>query len=675
VTLEGVGPITVIKGTDKFDVATDLIANKHTEGDSHISIRNLQVVGDWTKSAAPPVYFTGASAIRLTNANDVTIRDVLVRDSPGSGVRLAEKCEHILLDNITSENNAQGVGIHGRSEDVTITNSLIRRNGNGIFLWSENGIISNVRISNNRILEHLFDDGIKIFGAIEYQITGNLIDGTHEGGIEIHSIIEEPDVKKAPVNSGHFIISNNIIRNVDDGYNGGSNGIGIYFGGHAAPDDPRTPIIDFVISNNIIEHTMFGFVSEMVGAGRGVFQGNYVSSAAKGGMHILNTKNFIVDGNVFADMGNYKSVEGYETFGIQVSDVTNSSFTNNIIEDTRENAKFKQEYGFLFRRNTKNITVANNQIIDVQKPMGFLYGADAFLNKNLVVTNGVAAYQERGRPIAIDEVLRTSREGDLQDVQKLSSQMREEHEGAKELRIVNFYEALADNVAGNQSEAQKIFPDVSWGNFHWHGDKVALAPRKEPHEIRARHLDGIKIDGRFDEAAWAKADWQDHFTDFWKNTPVTEKTAVAVGYDNENLYVAYSCSTNPKTLTVKEMENVANVWGDDIAEFFIAPREGRTDAYQFIVNPLGAFYDALNQNAGWESGAKVAVGIGVDCWNVEMAIPLKSLSPSANREGWKINFNRKDKSYAEEKNQSLSTWSFVNGANADVSHFGLLKFE
>jgi hypothetical protein len=108
---------------------------------------------------------------------------------------------------------------------------------------------------------------------------------------------------------------------------------------------------------------------------------------------------------------------------------------------------------------------------------------------------------------------------------------------------------------------------------------------------------------------------------------------------------------------------------------FIAPREGKTDSYQFIVNPLGAFFDAFNQNAGWESSARVAVGVGVDCWNVEMAIPLKSLSQAANRQGWRINFNRKGKSYAEENSQLLTTWSFVNGANADVARFGQLRFE
>jgi hypothetical protein len=123
------------------------------------------------------------------------------------------------------------------------------------------------------------------------------------------------------------------------------------------------------------------------------------------------------------------------------------------------------------------------------------------------------------------------------------------------------------------------------------------------------------------------------------------------------------------------MDNVDNVWGDDNVEFFIAPREGRADTYQFIVNPLGAFFDAFNQSAAWQSDIKIAVGIGADCWNVEMAIPLKSLSAAPNREGWKINFNRKDRSYREEAGQVWGTWSFVDGANTNVARFGHLRFE
>lgn len=669
ITLEGAGANTIIKVSDKFDVATDVIANRDREGNGQISIRSLQVIGDWAKSESLPLGFTGASAIRMSNVTGLTIRDVVVKDCPGSGIRLAENCQQVLIDNITSENNAQGVGIHGRSQDVTINNSLIRKNSNGIFLWSEGGVISNLRITNNRILDHVFDDGIKIFGAVHYQIIGNLIDGARENAIEVHNI------PGPGVTSGHFIISGNIIRNVDDGYNGGSNGIGINFVGPNTPQDNHHPIVDFVISNNIIENTMFGFASEMRQAGRGVFTGNYVSNAAKGGMHILRTENISVTGNVFADIGNYKSVEGFETFGIQATDVKDSTISNNIIMDTRKDAKFKQDYGLLFRHKNRNVAVANNVIVDVQKPIGFLYGSDAFLNKNMVVTDGVATYLERGRAVNLDEVLRTSREGGLGDLQNLSSRLREDHAGARELRVVDFYEALALNSSGKTDESGKRFPGVSWGNFAWEGSKAALAPRQERQEIKARRLNGIKLDGRFDEADWAKANWQGNFTDFRRNTAVAEKTAVAVGYDDENLYLAWSCYVSPKTLTVKEMDNVANVWGDDNIEFFIAPPGSGIDYYQFIVNPLGGFYDALRDKGSWQSEAKMAVAVGTDCWNVEMAIPIKSMTTARSRDGWKINFNRKDKSYLEEAEQVLSTWAFTNGANNDVSHFGKLAFE
>ena len=157
------------------------------------------------------------------------------------------------------------------------------------------------------------------------------------------------------------------------------------------------------------------------------------------------------------------------------------------------------------------------------------------------------------------------------------------------------------------------------------------------------------IDGNIDDSIWREAKWQNGFTELGTGKPAELGTRFAMAHDNGHLYVAIRC-TEPKSDKVKAVvtrRDDAQLYNDDVVDFFVAPGPQRTDYYQFMINSKGVVADAAGRQSGtvreasWNAGLQVATKASDGEWTVEMAVPLADMALGEAAPGdWGINVAR-----------------------------------
>jgi hypothetical protein len=154
--------------------------------------------------------------------------------------------------------------------------------------------------------------------------------------------------------------------------------------------------------------------------------------------------------------------------------------------------------------------------------------------------------------------------------------------------------------------------------------------------IRAvRVTEPLRLDGRLDESLYESAL---PMTDFIQmepspGAPATEKTDVWIAFDQQNLYITVRCwDSQPESRWVlDEMRRDSfNIPSNENVAFYFDTFFDRRSAFLFEVTPLGAIYDAQAGNlrpggADWNPVWSQATGRFDGGWNVEMAIPFKSI--------------------------------------------------
>ncbi len=171
------------------------------------------------------------------------------------------------------------------------------------------------------------------------------------------------------------------------------------------------------------------------------------------------------------------------------------------------------------------------------------------------------------------------------------------------------------------------------------------------------------IDGRLDDAAWQKAPPQSLVLLENKGNPVNP-TEVRLGYDSENLYLAFVCQdadmrklrrnwTNPE-------ERDSDVWQDDCVEVLLDPLGTRKDFYHIIINSGNVLYDAWRKDRVWDGNLVSAVAAADDRWTVELALPFADFGfcPRGG-EVWRGNLCREQKSIPEISNVRPDTRSLL----------------
>ncbi len=172
-----------------------------------------------------------------------------------------------------------------------------------------------------------------------------------------------------------------------------------------------------------------------------------------------------------------------------------------------------------------------------------------------------------------------------------------------------------------------------------------------PDKIYAHKINqSIKLDGALSESVWKKAVRVSNFTQRELNEGklATEKTEVAILYDDENLYIGVWCfDTEPGKLIAEKMKRDFSYDTEDNFKFIIDSYNDKRNGYLFITNPNGARFDALVQDNGksvnraWDGVWNVKTKITDKGWFSEFEIPFSTLKFSTkNNLIWGINFER-----------------------------------
>ncbi|MBI4056817.1 MAG: carbohydrate binding family 9 domain-containing protein, partial [Elusimicrobia bacterium] len=114
-----------------------------------------------------------------------------------------------------------------------------------------------------------------------------------------------------------------------------------------------------------------------------------------------------------------------------------------------------------------------------------------------------------------------------------------------------------------------------------------------------------------------------------EGSPATEKTAIYVGYDDKNLYVAFEAFDSTPSQVRAGLSQREDIGSDDLVWISLDTFNNQREAYEFICNPLGIQEDVFMTPTRWDpsfdtvwksKGRLTSTG-----FVVEMAIPFKSL--------------------------------------------------
>ncbi len=159
----------------------------------------------------------------------------------------------------------------------------------------------------------------------------------------------------------------------------------------------------------------------------------------------------------------------------------------------------------------------------------------------------------------------------------------------------------------------------------------------------------IEIDGKLKEKAWKSAK---RLSAFVQREPdagkaVSEKTEVAMFYDESHLYLGVWCyDRQHEHLTAQKMQRDFDFSTEDNFIVVIDTYNDERNGYLFVVNPNGAMADALvtdngkRVNKDWDGVWQAAAIVHKLGWFAEIAIPFSTLKFDAAREIWGVNFER-----------------------------------
>ncbi len=172
-----------------------------------------------------------------------------------------------------------------------------------------------------------------------------------------------------------------------------------------------------------------------------------------------------------------------------------------------------------------------------------------------------------------------------------------------------------------------------------------------PNKLHALKINSsIVLDGKLNESVWNSAISISNFTqrEQNENEPATEKTEIAILFDENNLYIGvWAYDSEPDKIIAQKMKRDFSWRSDDNLEIIISPFNDKRNGYLFVTNPNGALADVLitDEGAGfnksWNGIWDVATEITDEGWFAEFEIPFSTFRFSKkNEQTWGINFER-----------------------------------
>ena len=168
---------------------------------------------------------------------------------------------------------------------------------------------------------------------------------------------------------------------------------------------------------------------------------------------------------------------------------------------------------------------------------------------------------------------------------------------------------------------------------------------------RLQRLSGntrLQLDGRLDEAEWARAD---SITDFTQRDPVegepaSERTVVRFLSTDAGLWVGlWAMDRDPAGIRHAQLRRDADLETDDSFTLAIDSQNDRRSGFLFSVNPNGALHDAEvlsfeQQNDRWDGIWDARARITPEGWMAELFIPWQTLRYPADGTAWGLNVQR-----------------------------------
>ncbi len=181
---------------------------------------------------------------------------------------------------------------------------------------------------------------------------------------------------------------------------------------------------------------------------------------------------------------------------------------------------------------------------------------------------------------------------------------------------------------------------------------LALAQISFPNNIQAVYVNKAPVmDGNLNDSVWQFIPRIDNFTqrELRMNEPATERTQVAIAYDEKKIYVAVWCyDSRPNTITAKELRRNFSPNLDDNFFILLDTYSDKRNAFVFYTNPNAArgdyqvFDNGKNRNFNWNGVWDVRTTRTQEGWFAEFEIPFSTLKFENNKETleWGINFER-----------------------------------
>jgi hypothetical protein len=193
------------------------------------------------------------------------------------------------------------------------------------------------------------------------------------------------------------------------------------------------------------------------------------------------------------------------------------------------------------------------------------------------------------------------------------------------------------------------------------------------------------LDGKLDDACWAKAPPAGKFLINNTDRPAQFATSVRVVFDDSTLYLGARCA-EPNVASIKTESlprDNGDVWRTDCIEVMLDPARTQNDYFHIAINASGSIADRACTQGGfvgdmtWDSNAAGASFIGADFWSCELAIPFAALAITPQvGDTWRINVCREKKQPAELSSLAeqgafniASRFIELRGVTADLSRY------
>jgi len=190
----------------------------------------------------------------------------------------------------------------------------------------------------------------------------------------------------------------------------------------------------------------------------------------------------------------------------------------------------------------------------------------------------------------------------------------------------------------------------------------------------------MKIDGVINIEEWSESTL---ISNFVQQIPkegfsATEKTEVRLKYDENFLYIAATLYTSTKgDYVISSLKRDFSFEQNDAFAVVLGPYDDGNNGFMFAVSPLNIQMEGLVHHGDrvsnvWDNKWFSEVKRYEDRWEVEMAIPFKTLRYTEGSEYWRVNFIRNDR-----KNFEQSSWHPVplNQRLASLAFTGYLNWD